>query len=138
MYLGCVGIAFQVSSANLGAPGSTRMDGEPGRSQSRGGESLLPRVKYPGIFFTSYQSSKGETIVPCMIGSDVGCSRVAAEHGKAWARWATDPRIGGGEGANWATDPRTGGGEEVCWMKHSTWDVVKLTLVRFTPQHVGV
>ena len=52
--------------------------------------------------------------------------------------WATDPRTGGGEVASWATDPRTGGGEEACWTKHSTWDVVKLTLVPFTPWHVGV
>ena len=29
----------QAADANLGAPGSTRIKGEPGRSQSRGGES---------------------------------------------------------------------------------------------------
>ena len=34
---------------NLGAPGSTRMKGEPGGSQRAGGASPLPRVKYPGI-----------------------------------------------------------------------------------------
>ena len=41
------------SPLSLGAPGSTRIKGEPGRSRA-GGASLLPRVKYPGLFGNTF------------------------------------------------------------------------------------